>query len=119
MRGALKGAGAAWLGLIALQAVSTDGATGRIRGAFAVLQGIVARALDPTLPAIPDLRAGGTWGGGPVAAGSEMDPQDSQNGPKNDPASPLYGFIGPIAPTPSTPRLPVPSSPTNAQPFAG
>lgn len=55
-RGALRGAFAAWLGLIALQAVGTAGGSGRIAGAFTDANRLLARVLDPDVPAIPDLR---------------------------------------------------------------
>jgi hypothetical protein len=65
--GALRGALSAWLGLIALQAVSTKGGSGRIVELANSVSSFVDRALDPTIPAIPDLRSGETWGtAGPV-----------------------------------------------------
>jgi hypothetical protein len=53
-RGAVRGALGAWLGLVALQVATTSGGSGRIAGAFGVLNGLVERALDPNVPAIPD-----------------------------------------------------------------
>jgi hypothetical protein len=47
----------AWLGLIVLQTVSTTG-SGRVAGAFADVNRLVKRALDPKVPAIPDRRDG-------------------------------------------------------------
>lgn len=57
--GAIRGAFSAWLGLIALQAVSTKGGSGRISEAFGDVASIVERVLDPDVPAIPDRRDGG------------------------------------------------------------
>ena len=56
-RGALRGALAAWLGLIALHAVGTAGGSGRIAEAFGDVNRLVERVLDPSVPAIPDRRA--------------------------------------------------------------
>jgi hypothetical protein len=56
-RGTLRGVFGAWLGLIALQAVSTSGGSGRVAEAFRDLDGILQRVLDPKVPAIPDRRA--------------------------------------------------------------
>lgn len=44
------------LGLIALQALVTHGASGRVGQFFADVNRLVERALDPTVPAIPDRR---------------------------------------------------------------
>jgi hypothetical protein len=62
--GALRGAMTAWLGLIALHAVGTAGGAGRIAELARDVATFIDRALDPTIPAIPDLRAGETWGSG-------------------------------------------------------
>ena len=53
---ALWSAVSAALGLIALQAVVSRGGSGRIAEAFALLQGGIDRALDPSVPAITDRR---------------------------------------------------------------
>lgn len=45
-----------WLALIALQALGTKGAGGRVGEFFADADRLLERALDPTVPAIPDLR---------------------------------------------------------------
>jgi hypothetical protein len=60
MRGghALRGMVTAWLGLIVLQTVSTQGGSGRVAGAFADANALLKRALDPSVPAIPDRRDG-------------------------------------------------------------
>lgn len=55
-RGAVRGAVAAWLGLITLQAVASKGGSGRVASAFADLSGLVDRVIDPAVPAIPDRR---------------------------------------------------------------
>lgn len=59
-RGAVRGAATAWLALIALQAVSTRGGSGRIAALLTDVNGLIERALDPNVPAIPDRRTGGT-----------------------------------------------------------
>ena len=45
-----------WLGLIALQAVVSRAGSGRIGSLFADANNVLNRALDPTVPAIPDHR---------------------------------------------------------------
>ena len=55
---ALRGMVTAWLGLVVLQTVSTKGGSGRVAGLFTDLDNLVQRALNPTIPAIPDRRAG-------------------------------------------------------------
>ena len=57
-RGALRGMVSAWLGLIALQAVSTTGGSGRIASAFTDVNDLLKRAIDPSVPAIPDRSSG-------------------------------------------------------------
>lgn len=60
MRGhAVRGMVTAWLGLIVLQTVGSTG-SGRVAGAFADINRLVKRALDPSVPAIPDRRTGDT-----------------------------------------------------------
>jgi len=46
----------AWLGLIALQALTSPSAPTRVAQAFDGAQQLVDRALNPNLPLIPDLR---------------------------------------------------------------
>jgi hypothetical protein len=53
----LRGAVTAWLSLIALQTVVAHG-SGRVASAFADLDGLLQRAFDPGVPAIPDRRTG-------------------------------------------------------------
>jgi hypothetical protein len=54
---AVRGAVTAWLSLIALQAIVANG-SGKVADAFAGVAGLVDRALDPKVPAIPDRRDG-------------------------------------------------------------
>jgi hypothetical protein len=57
--GGFRGALAAWLGLIALQAVgTTPGGGGRIASFFGDVNTMVERVLNPNVAAIPDRRAG-------------------------------------------------------------
>jgi hypothetical protein len=46
----------AWLGLTALQLVTSAGGSSKVAGLLAGVRVVVDRALDPNLPAIPDLR---------------------------------------------------------------
>jgi len=62
--GTARAAATAVLGLIALQAVGTRGGNTRVAQLFGDINGLVDRVLDPTVPAIPDLRNGERWGGG-------------------------------------------------------
>lgn len=56
----LRGAVSAWLALIVLQTVSTKGGSGQLASLFSDVDQLVRRALDPNVPAIPDLRDGAT-----------------------------------------------------------
>ncbi|MBN9375103.1 MAG: hypothetical protein J0I40_06880 [Cellulomonas sp.] len=68
-----------WLGLIALQALTSPSAPTRVSQLFSGAAAFVNRALDPTVPLIPDLRTagaasesagggfGGAFGGAPAA----------------------------------------------------
>lgn len=60
---ALRGAVTAWLALIALQAVVSQGGSGKIAGLFTDLDALLQRAFDPSVPAIPDRRNGATGTG--------------------------------------------------------
>lgn len=53
-RGALRGAAGAWLGLIALQTLTTGQSSSKVGGAFDWVASVFSRALDPKVPAIPD-----------------------------------------------------------------
>lgn len=59
--GTVRSAAATVLGLIALQAVASRGGSGRVVELFQDVNGILQHALDPSVPAIPDLRNGGSW----------------------------------------------------------
>jgi hypothetical protein len=79
-RGAFRGAAAAWLGLIALQAVATRGGSGRIASLLGDLDGLVQHVLDPNVPAIKD-RRGGSGAAAPVTVSPtpyDMGPRPSQ-----------------------------------------
>ena len=54
MKGTLGWMFTTWLALIALQTLSTQGASGRVSSLFADVNSLVQRALDPNVPAIPD-----------------------------------------------------------------
>ena len=56
MRGTLGWMFSAWLALIALQAATSPSAPTRISQAFTGAATLLNRALDPAVPAIPDLR---------------------------------------------------------------
>jgi hypothetical protein len=76
--GTVRATAAACLGLIALQAVGTRGGSSRIAQLLGDANALVQRALDPSIPAIPDLANGGSWGSGttsaPLPAGTWIDP---------------------------------------------
>ena len=61
--GAVRGLMTAWLGLIALHTLADKG-SGRVGEFLGDVDRLLQRALDPTIPAIPDLRNGETWGSG-------------------------------------------------------
>jgi hypothetical protein len=66
---ALRGAVSAWLALIALQTIGTAGGSGRVASFFGDVDNLVKRALNPTVPAIPDRRnATATSAGTPSTA---------------------------------------------------
>lgn len=79
-----------WLALIALQALTTRTAPSRVGDMLSDINGLLERALDPNVPAIPDLRAGAA-----PAASSPSTSTSTTGG----------SVFGP----PSTPRLPVPA----------
>lgn len=74
-RHGLRGMVSAWLGLIALQAVAAGG-SGKVAGFFGEVDRLVNRALDPSVPAIPDRRDGRTLpsvaGAAAVGAGARV-----------------------------------------------
>jgi hypothetical protein len=88
------------LGLIALQTVASNAAGGRIAGLFGVIADGVNRALDPSIPLIPDRRGGGSSGGPGATTNTST--------PYRTPAD-----LAPSAPIGSLPpaRFPVPGIP--------
>ena len=67
--GTVRAAATACLGLIALQAASSRGGAGRLSALLGDVNRVVQRALDPSVPAIPDLRNGGSWGAPTITVG--------------------------------------------------
>jgi hypothetical protein len=63
---AMRGMVTAWLGLVVLQTVSTQGGSGRLASLFGDVDRLLQRAFDPNIPAIPDRRtaAGSSPAGG-------------------------------------------------------
>lgn len=53
-RGMWRGAATAWGALIVLQAITTKRGAGAVGGMFGAVDDLVKRALDPSVPAIPD-----------------------------------------------------------------
>lgn len=76
MRSGIRGVLAGALALIALQVAVQPGASGRIAGLFGVPAAIASRFIDPTLPAIPDLRPAVASG---VAVGNSAKPPGYPN----------------------------------------
>lgn len=64
-RGTFRGIASAWLGLIALDAIGRGG-SGRIASFATDVNNALTRALDPSVPLVPDRRAGA----GAVTAGA-------------------------------------------------
>lgn len=88
-----------WLGLIALQALTTREGSGKVAGAFDALNSIVERALDPNVAAIPDF-AGATGAGSsstPAAAPASVPAAWRQDAAGN---WPTYNVPVPSAVTP-------------------
>jgi hypothetical protein len=50
----------AWLALVALQAISTSGGSGRVASLFTDVNNVVTRVLSANIPGVPDLRDGAT-----------------------------------------------------------
>lgn len=79
MKSGLSWAFTTWLALIALQAIGTRGGSGRIASAFADLDQLLTRALDPNVPAIPDRRSGAattTTSTSTTATGAALSPSE-------------------------------------------
>jgi hypothetical protein len=53
-RGMLRGAAVAWGGLIAVQALTSSRGADAASGLLGTVNGLIKRALDPSVPAIPD-----------------------------------------------------------------
>lgn len=70
------------LALIALQVIASRGGSENVKGLFGAVGTTVKRALDPSVPAIPDLRKGGTA------------PSSSSGGATVVPASNHAGSLG-------------------------
>lgn len=105
--GTARAAATACLGLIALQAVSTDGGSGRISQLLADANGILQRVLDPTVPAIPDRNS--------VAAGAARSEAAGNDGPaRTMPVNPASGPYRPPGQAPGPTRT---NYPTNGLPF--
>lgn len=91
---ALRGMVTAWLGLVALQAVSTKGGSGRVASLFSDVDKLVQRAFDPNVPAIPNRSAGAASTPDPVQTGQASSDGSSghnydQGGTTSVPMSPL------------------------------
>lgn len=88
MRGTAGWMFTTWLSLVALQALSSRAAPGRVGQLFKDADALLARVLDPTVPAIPDLAAAKA-----AAAGAPPAPSSTTGAPSD--------------PTTTTPRLPL------------
>lgn len=94
MKHTVRGVVTAWLGLVALQAVSKAG-SGRVPSFFADVDQLVQRALSPNVPAIPDRRsAAGTYDSdgnfhpsipGYLGGGTTTAPGSGTSGQKSNP----------------------------------
>lgn len=73
-RGAFRGAAGVWLGLIALQVLTTREGSGKVAGAFDAVNSLVERALDPNVAAIPDHAGVGSRPSTPAAVLLSADP---------------------------------------------
>lgn len=88
-RGAVRGFAAGALGLIALQGLTSDKSAGKVSGLVGTITGLVDRALDPNVPAIPDhstkssasSSGGGSMAGGGKATGAGVLPPDQADLP--------------------------------------
>jgi hypothetical protein len=110
-RGALRGAFAAWLGLIALHAVSTRGGSGRVTEFFGDVNGLVSRVLDPDIPAIPDRRTGTATAAAPTGTAPPPPGAVAGRAPAGNGLQPGTGIpsSGVVFTSPSLqPRIPLP-----------
>lgn len=78
----IRGVVAGVLALIALQVITSRGGSKNVTGLFGTAGSMVKRALDPSVPAIPDLRKGVTK------------PSSSSGGATVVPASNHAGSLG-------------------------
>lgn len=76
----LRGAAAAWLGLVALQAVTTSRGANTVGGLLGTVDGLVKKALDPSVAAIPD-RNHKTWAPNSLPGEGPLLPAPSGKGP--------------------------------------
>jgi hypothetical protein len=82
-----------WLALIALQTLSTTGASGRVASLFTDVNSVVQRALDPAVPAIPDRRTTTT-----TVTGATPSPAVVTAAPGKPAASALFQSRFPLLP---------------------
>lgn len=97
-RGAFRGAAGACLGLVVLQVATTREGSGKVAGVLTAIDSLVRRAMDPTVPAIPD-RSGAV---APYVNHGVASPYIPE------------GFVGPVQPG----RVPIPSA-VRPSPSAG
>jgi hypothetical protein len=87
---ALRGMVSAWLALIALQTITTSG-SGRVADALSGIDGLVKRALDPGVPAIPDRRDGAPS----ATSGATLNPTPVYHRPADLPKAPDSPYVTP------------------------
>jgi hypothetical protein len=97
----------ACLGLVALQAVSTRGGSGRVASLLTDINGVVERVLDPKVPAIPDrsvaagaARSVAAGNAGPAQAMPVNPAAAAQGSGRTQTNYPTNGFPFPIPPVP-------------------
>ena len=112
MKATLTWAFTTWLALVALQALTTRTAPGRVADLFKDVDRLLERALDPTVPAIPDLRAGAS-----PSSSSSSTPPASSSATTTTPRLPAIGGTAPARRGGHTRPLPHPP-PHGARPAA-
>ena len=90
MKGTLGWMFTTWLTLIALQTLSTPGASGRVASLLNDVNGLVQRALDPTIPAIPDRRTGASAPASTTGAAAPTPSTQAPYAPGMTPRLPFY-----------------------------
>lgn len=110
-RGMLRGAAAAWGGLIVLQALTQKNGADAVGGLMGAVDSIVKRALDPSVPLIPDHSTDGSTptvgpdgkpdGGKIDGRGRYIPPTDSTIPQPNAPQSHNEAYV-PGIPSPTT-----------------